>query len=99
MNLARQCQAQVGRYAAPNKARLWFRGILRHALHHATGAILAGVSTNGIEGMAPVALQPYVDGLAMSLTQCAAVFVMSLWLAGLRYVHEATAPGGTTPPM
>ena len=96
MNVAQQCTQQVARYAAPAAWRLWLRGMLKNGIHNATGTVMAGLGTNGIQGLAPESLWQYTDGIAMSFNQCVAVFVISLGLSALKYVHAATAPTGKT---
>lgn len=98
-NLARACSDTAMRYAAPSKARLWMRGLLKSGIHNATGSVIAGLGTNGVQGLAPEAWWPYTDGIAMTFNQCVAVFVVSLGLSALKYVHEATKPGNTSPPF
>lgn len=99
MNPIPTITAQCMRYSAPSTWRLWLRGILKNALHNASGTMLAGLGTNGVEAMAPESIHPYVAGLSMSLSQCAAVFCVALALSTLTFVHKATAPGNSTPPI
>lgn len=73
--------------------------MLKNAIHNATGTVIAGVGTNGLQGMAPEALWAYTDGIAMSFNQCVAVFGVTLVMSALKYVNAATAPGNTTPPI
>lgn len=79
--------------------RQWLRATLKHALHHAVGAVLALLSTNGIEASAPESMKAFVANVGLSFEQAVAVFVVTLGTAVLRSVHEATAPGRTEPPF
>lgn len=79
--------------------RKWLRGLVKHSFHSATGAVLSALGTNGVEGMAPEAVRGYVEGIGLTFSQAVAVFGVSLVLAALRYVHEATAPEMSLPPF
>ena len=80
-------------------ARAWLRGGLKNCLHSATGSLLAALGTNGVEGLSPEVLKPYVEGVGMNFSQAVAVFLVSLGIAALRYVNSTTAPGRTNPPF
>lgn len=85
-------------------ARAWLRGLLKEWLHSATGTILSGIGTNGIEQLAPDRIAGYtvkahLVGVGLSFQQCAAVFGVTLFVLALRRVNEATAPGNTQPPF
>lgn len=84
--------------------RAWLRGLLKEWLHSATGTILSGIGTNGMERLAPdavmgVAIKTHLQGVGLSFQQCVAVFGVTLFLLTLRRVNEATAPGDTKPPF
>jgi hypothetical protein len=86
-----------------SSARHWLRGLLKEWLHSATGTILSGIGTNGIEQLAPdsiagVAVKAHLVGVGLSFQQCAAVFGVTLFVLALRRVNEATAPGNSVPP-
>ena len=78
--------------------RAWLRGGVKNCLHSATGSLLAALGTNGVEGLSPEALKPYVEGVGMNFSQAVAVFIVSLGIAALRYVNASTAPGNSLPP-
>lgn len=86
-----------------SSVRQWFRGLLREWLHSATGTILSGIGTNGIEQLAPdsfagIAIKTHLQGVGLSFQQCAAVFGVTLFVLALRRVNEATAPQGGPQP-
>lgn len=77
--------------------RQWLRALLREWLHSATGTIIGGLSTNGIEGMAPdqvmgIAIKVHLEGIGLTLSQMGAIFFTTLFLTALRRVHQDTAP-------
>lgn len=87
-----------------SSVRQWLRGLIKEWLHSATGTILSGIGTNGIEQLAPdeiagVAVKVHLQGVGLSFQQCAAVFGVTLFVLALRRVNEATAPGETQPPF
>ncbi len=102
MNETIQASAQYVRRVS--NFRAWFRGLLKEWLHSATGTILSGIGTNGMEQLAPeqvagIAIKTHLEGVGLSCHQCVAVFGVTLFLLTLRRVNAATAPGNTTPPI
>ena len=84
--------------------RAWLRALLKEWLHSATGTIIGGLGTNGLESMAPdqilgIAVRTHLEGIGLTWGQCVAVFGVTLFLTTLRRVHAATAPGPTQPPF
>jgi hypothetical protein len=97
-------QASVAYARRVSNFREWLRGLLREWLHSATGTILTGVGTNGVEQMAPeqmwgMAVKAHLQGVGLSMQQCFAVFGVTLFVLTLRRVNEATAPGTTNAPF
>lgn len=84
--------------------RAWLRALLKEWLHTATGTIMGGFGTNGLEQMAPeqilgVAVKAHLQGIGLTWQQCLAIFALTLFITTLRRVHEATAPDRTVAPF
>jgi hypothetical protein len=77
--------------------RAWFRGLLKNCIHSGTGAVIAAFGTNGVEQMTPESLAHYTQGIGLSFQQAVAVFLVTAFLAALRFVNASTEE--TTPPI
>lgn len=72
----------------------WWHGIWKSALHSASGAVLAGASTNVAATWGPAG---WVNG--MDWAQVVAAFFGALFIGAMRYVNRVTRPGNTLSPF